>query len=114
MMLRNFHSYKQFLESYERIATNILADRLRNLEKHGIITTQRDPQDGRKVIYRLTAKGIDLAPVMAEMVLWSAGHEDVGNQELVRMIKADKTKFLAGVRQRWTQQTKASTNGNSK
>ena len=113
MMLRNFHSYKQFLESYERIATNILADRLRNLEKHGIITTQRDPQDGRKVIYRLTAKGIDLAPVMAEMVLWSAGHEDVGNQELVRMIKADKTKFLAGVRQRWTQRTKASANGNS-
>src|ERR1700721_3485485 len=110
MMLRNFHSYKQFLESYERIATNILADRLRNLEKHGIITTQRDPQDGRKVIYRLTAKGIDLAPVMAEMVLWSAGHEDVGNQELVRQIRADKTKFVAGVRQRWAvQQTTSST-----
>jgi DNA-binding HxlR family transcriptional regulator len=114
MMLRNFHSYKQFLESYERIATNILADRLRNLEKHGIISTQSDPEDGRKVIYRLTAKGIDLAPVMAEMVLWSAAYEDVGNQELVRMIKADKTKFLAGVRQRWTQQTKVSTNGNRK
>src|SRR5271163_1673160 len=78
MMLRNFHSYKQFLESHERIATNILADRLRDLEKHGIITTQRDPADGRKVIYRLSAKGIDLAPVMAEMVLWSASHEDVG------------------------------------
>jgi DNA-binding HxlR family transcriptional regulator len=115
MMLRNFHSYKQFLESHERIATNILADRLRDLEKHGIITPQRDPEDGRKVIYRLTAKGIDLAPVMAEMVLWSASHEDVGNQELVRQIRADKTKFVAGVRQRWAaQQTKSSTNGNRK
>jgi hypothetical protein len=38
------------------------------------------------------------------MVLWSASHEDVGNQELVRMIKADKTKFLAGVRRGWEQQ----------
>ena len=110
MMLRNFHSYKQFLESHERIATNILADRLRNLEAHGIIATQRDPADGRKVIYRLTAKGIGLAPVMAEMVLWSAAHEDVGNQELVRQIRADKAKFLAGVRQRWAQQTKTSPN----
>ena len=111
LMLRNFHSYKQFLESHERIATNILADRLRNLETHGIIATQRDPTDGRKVIYRLTAKGIDLAPVMAEMVLWSAAHESVGNQKLVRQIRTDKAKFLAGVRQRWAQQTKTSGNG---
>src|ERR1700722_20227646 len=53
MMLRNFHSYKQFLESYERIATDILADRLRNLEKHGIITTQRGPRGVRAVLSSL-------------------------------------------------------------
>jgi DNA-binding HxlR family transcriptional regulator len=75
MMLRGFCSYKEFLESYEGIATNILADRLRKLMAHGIITTGRDPLDGRKVIYSLTAKGIDLAPVLTEMVLWAAAHE---------------------------------------
>src|ERR1700731_3619954 len=71
MMLRGFRSYKEFLESYEGIATNILADRLRKLEAYGIIETERDSSDGRKVIYLLTAKGINLAPVMAEMVLWA-------------------------------------------
>jgi DNA-binding HxlR family transcriptional regulator len=108
VMLRNFRFYNEFLESHEKIATNILADRLRNLETHGIITTERDPSDGRKVIYTLTAKGIGLAPVMAEMVLWAAGHEDTGNQELVRAIKADKAKFLVDVRRRWEQQIKNS------
>src|SRR5713226_4744134 len=67
MMLRGFRSYKEFLGSYERIATNILADRLRRLEAHGIISTGRDQSDGRKLIYSLTAKGINLAPVLAEM-----------------------------------------------
>lgn len=101
MMLRGFRSYKEFLESYEGIATNILADRLRNLVAHGIITSERDASDGRKRIYRLTAKGIDLAPVLTEMVLWAAGHEDTENQTLVRLMRVDKKKFLAGVRQRW-------------
>ena len=101
MMLRGFHSYKQFLECYEGIATNILADRLRKLVAYGIITTEEDSTDGRKVNYRLTEKGIELAPVLAEMVLWAAAHEDTGNQALVRQMKEDKEKFLAGVRQRW-------------
>src|SRR5260221_11684670 len=74
MMLRGFRTYKEFLGSYERIATNILANRLRKLEAFGIITAERDPSDGRKLIYSLTAKGIDLAPVLTEMVLWAAAH----------------------------------------
>src|SRR5256884_7554525 len=52
MMLRGFRTYKEFLGSYEGIATNILADRLRKLIAHGIITTEKNPLDGRKVIYR--------------------------------------------------------------
>jgi DNA-binding HxlR family transcriptional regulator len=101
MMLRGFQSYKEFMECYEGIATNILADRLRKLVANGIITAKSDPQDGRKLIYALTAKGIDLGPVMTEMVLWAAGYEDTGNQALVKLMRADKEKFLAGVRERW-------------
>jgi DNA-binding HxlR family transcriptional regulator len=104
MMLRGFHSYKKFLDSYEGIATNILADRLRKLEFHGIIATARDSSDGRKVVYRLTEKGMDLAPVLTEMVLWAAAHEDTENEALVREIQKDKQKFLAVIRQRWTQE----------
>jgi DNA-binding HxlR family transcriptional regulator len=101
MMLRGFRRYKEFMECYEGIATNILADRLRKLVANGIIVAKPDPTDGRKLIYRLTEKGIDLAPVMTEMVLWAAGHEDTGNQALVRLMSEDKKKFLEGVRERW-------------
>src|SRR3989440_6085069 len=107
MMLRGFRTYKEFLDSYEGIATNILADRLRKLIAHGIITTQRNPSDGRKVIYSLTPKGIDLAPVLTEMVLWAAAHEDTGNQALVRQIQQDKEKFLNAIRQRWAETARA-------
>ena len=102
MMLRGFATYKQFMECYEGIATNILADRLRRLTANGIVTAAADPRDGRKLIYQLTGKGIDLAPVLTEMVLWAAAHEDTGNQALVQRMRADKKGFLAGVRERWT------------
>jgi DNA-binding HxlR family transcriptional regulator len=103
MMLRGFRSFKQFLGSYERIATNILADRLRKLEDYGIITAQPDPADGRKLIYSLTAKGIDLAPVLAEMVLWAGRHEKTGNQSLVRQMRNEKENLIAEVRLRWAE-----------
>ncbi|HEV7219700.1 MAG TPA: helix-turn-helix domain-containing protein [Terriglobales bacterium] len=107
MMLRGFRTYSQFLECYEGIATNILADRLRKLVASGIITTQPDPSDGRKSIYLLTAKGIDLAPVLTEMVLWAAAHEKTGNQGLVQQMRADKEKVIADARKRWADQHSA-------
>jgi DNA-binding HxlR family transcriptional regulator len=105
MMLRGFRTYKEFLESFEGIATNILADRLRKLQAYGVITTERDPSDGRRLFYLLTAKGIDLAPVLTEMVLWAARHEKTENQALVRQMKKDKERLLAEVRQRWAKNT---------
>src|SRR4029077_5352294 len=105
MMLRGFRSYKEFLESYEGIATNILADRLRRLQSYGIIAAEQDPSDGRKLIYVLTAKGIDLAPVLTEMVLWAAAHEKTENQALIRQMQNGKEKFLAAIHQRWADKT---------
>ena len=101
MMVRGFRTYKEFLGSHEKIATNILADRLRRLEASDIIAARPDPGDGRKSIYSLTKKGIDLAPVLTEMVLWAAAHEDTGNQALVRQMRMGKERFIAAVRQRW-------------
>ena len=101
MMLRGYLSFKQLLESDEGIATNILAGRLRKLEKYGIISARPDPSDGRKVIYLLTRKGIDLAPVLTEMVLWASGHEETGNQSLVQSMKKDKQQLLVSIRRRW-------------
>jgi DNA-binding HxlR family transcriptional regulator len=100
MMVRGYRTFKEFLSSDEHIATNVLADRLRRLEGYGILTTRRDPEDGRKIHYLLTAKGMDLAPVLTEMVLWAAAHEDTGNQALVRLMQKDKVRFIAEVRRR--------------
>jgi DNA-binding HxlR family transcriptional regulator len=104
MMIRGYRSFNEFLQSDEKIASNILADRLRRLESYGIIATERDASDGRKVIYSLTAKGIDLAPVLTEMVMWAARHEKTGNQPLVRQMQSGKEQFLAAVRQRWAKE----------
>jgi len=89
MMLLGYRTFKEFLNSHEKIATNILADRLKRLENYGIISSASDPVDGRKSIYSLTPKGLGLAPVLTEMVLWAAAHEDTGNQALVRLIRKD-------------------------
>ena len=101
MMLRGSRTFKDFLNSYEKPATNILADRLRRLEEYAIIASAPDPEDGRKHIYTLTQKGIDLAPVLTEMVLWAAAHEDTGNQPLVHQMRQDKNKFIDMIRERW-------------
>ena len=101
MMLLGRRTFKEFLGSYERPASNILADRLRRLEEHGIIRAENDPSDGRKLIYLLTPKGIDLAPVLTEMVLWAGKHEETENRPLIRLMQKDKRKFLAEIRRRW-------------
>jgi DNA-binding HxlR family transcriptional regulator len=105
MMVRGFRTFKEFLESHEKIATNILADRLRKLESNGIISVEPDPSDGRKSIYSLTPKGIDLAPVLTEMVLWAAAHENTGNQQLVKQMQKGKEQFIARVRQSLAEKT---------
>lgn len=105
VMLLGPRTYKDFLEAHEKIATNILADRLRRLEADGILRARPHASDGRKLIYVLTKKGIALAPVLTEMVLWAAAHEKTGNQALVREMRKDKRKFLDAIRRRWEQST---------
>ncbi len=101
LMLRGPLAFKALMESREGIATNILTDRLQKLAANGIIAAKPDPTDGRKLIYLLTKKGVDLAPVLTEMVLWAAAHEDTGNQALIRRMRKDKEGLLAEVRNRW-------------
>ena len=108
MMLRGARTYNELLQCHEKIATNILADRLRKLESNGLVEAAPDPSDGRKRIYLLTAKGIDLAPVLTEMVLWASKHEPTGNEALVRQMRKDKAQFLIEIRRRWEQSRRPS------
>ena len=76
LMVRGFRTFKEFQESGEVIATNILTNRLRRLEASGIITGEAGETDARRVNYRLTEKGIDLAPVLLDLLIWAARHEE--------------------------------------
>lgn len=76
-MFNEKKTYGEFLESEEKIATNILADRLLLMEAAGIISKQEHPESKAKVLYKLTRKGIDLVPAMVEIILWSEKYHDV-------------------------------------
>jgi len=75
-MVRAYRTFKEFQEAGEGIATNVLADRLRKLQAAGIVMVEADKKDRRKLNYRLTEKGIDLAPVMLELLVWASRHEE--------------------------------------
>lgn len=70
LMLLNKHEYREFLESPEGIATNILSDRLKRLVRTGLIASLPHPAHKTKKIYYLTQKGKDLMPLMVEMTIW--------------------------------------------
>ena len=102
LMFKERNTYRDFLEAEEGIATNILAERLQRLEAAGIILKQPDPADGRKTIYQLTPKGIDLAPVLVEMILWSARYEKTeAPPATIRRMRKNRAAFIAEVRKRW-------------
>jgi len=63
-------SFHEFLESPEKIATNILADRLKRLEEHGIIEKRTYQKTPIRYQYFLTSRGEDLRPILMEMIRW--------------------------------------------
>ena len=102
LMFKGRRRYKEFLEAEEGIASNVLADRLQRLEAAGMLVRTTDPEDGRRAVYSLTRKGIELAPVLVEMVIWSARHHDTGAPPaIVRMMREQREAFLQGVLEDW-------------
>ena len=102
MMIRGFRSFKEFQNSGEGIASNVLASRLRTLEAAGIISAERDSEDARRIEYRLTAKGIDLAPALLELLIWGARHENAGAPcALIERLAKHRGELLREVRRRW-------------
>ena len=102
LMFRGRRTYREFLASEEGIATNVLASRLKSLQASAIITTRPDPADGRRQIYALTKKGLDLAPILVGLVAWASKYERTSMpQPLLRRMKGEPDKLLAEIEQRW-------------
>src|SRR5271170_1421960 len=102
LMVRVYRTFKEFQDAGEGIATNILSDRLRRLQKAGIVVAEDDGSDGRRVNYRLTEKGIDLAPVMLELLIWGARHENTEAPcGVIAEMERNREFALTEVRKRW-------------
>jgi len=98
-MFKGKHYYGEFLQMEEKIATNILADRLSLLEMSGIVTRTIDEQHNSKKIYKLSQKGIDLLPVLTEVILWSAKYDKLSavDKKFIREVKKDRESLFAKI-----------------
>jgi DNA-binding HxlR family transcriptional regulator len=74
MVFAGKSTYGEFLQSAEKIATNVLADRLAVLESQGILSKSVASDKKSKFTYRLTEKGVDTVPIIIALVQWGSKH----------------------------------------
>jgi DNA-binding HxlR family transcriptional regulator len=93
-------TYGQFLQSAEKMATNILADRLAVLEAQGLLTKAVAADKKSKFTYRLTEKGVDVVPIIVELMLWGAKHSPtIVNPSLLAELQTGKDAAVAKYQQ---------------
>ena len=92
LMFKGKHYYGEFMQSEEKMATNLLADRLSQLEQYGIVTKNIDEKHKSKQFYKLTQKGIELLPILTEIILWSSKYDSLTatDKEFVKRAKEDR------------------------
>jgi DNA-binding HxlR family transcriptional regulator len=94
--------FGEFLDSEEKIATNILADRLERLVRHGILRRKAAGEGREGPVYEPTEKGLSLLPVLMEIAVWSVRH-DAGSgapPAIIRRIRNDREGFIKSIRKR--------------
>jgi DNA-binding HxlR family transcriptional regulator len=100
LMLHRRKTFKEFSAAGEGIASNILADRLKQLEAEKILRKSPDPGNGRSYIYTLTEKGRDLAPIIIEMICWSGKYDQRphARKGTLKKVRANRAGFEAEIR----------------
>ncbi len=95
-------TYGEFLQSEEKIATNILADRLLMLEKNEIVEKRAFPGNKAKNLYQLTPKGIDLMPILFEIILWGDEYFEIPERvhRLAGEIRKDRNGMIKEISKR--------------
>ena len=102
LMFKGKRTYGEFLQSEEKIATNILADRLLILEKNGIVEKRAFPGNKVKNLYQLTPKGIDLMPILFEIILWGDKYFEIPERihRLAGEIRKNKNEMIKEISER--------------
>jgi DNA-binding HxlR family transcriptional regulator len=102
LMVRGFRTFKEFEHAGEGIATNILSDRLQKLQAGGLIIAEPEAADRRSINYRLTEKGLDLAPVLLDLLVWGSRYAEADAPcALIEKMALNREQVLAEVRRRW-------------
>ncbi|MEI7422709.1 MAG: helix-turn-helix domain-containing protein [Prolixibacteraceae bacterium] len=99
MLIQDKKTFKDFTESDEAIATNILASKLKYMEELGIITKTQLPDNKKTNLYLLTEKGLALTPIIVELSIWSDENVRVHNKIMkdspeIEIMKSDKAAFI--------------------
>ena len=99
MLIEDKETFKDFVESDEAIATNILSSRLKMLEEMKIITKDKLPGNKKTNLYRLTERGLALTPLVVELALWSDEfvrefHPIIRNNVELEHMKNNKEVFI--------------------
>ena len=110
MLLEGKKTFKDFSESDEAIATNILSSRLKMLEEFKIITKEKLTHNKKTNIYLLTEKGLGLTPTIIELTLWSdlnirEYHSSIISDSRIEMIKKNKEEFIKMIVEVYKQKT---------
>lgn len=101
LLLYEKDSFSEFLCSDEKIATNILTDRLSVLLQEGFVTKHTAPTNKSKFLYRPTEKAIELIPVLCEITLWAEKYNpDGAPPEITEPLKKNRTKALRDMKKR--------------
>ncbi|WP_026777777.1 helix-turn-helix domain-containing protein [Polaribacter sp. Hel_I_88] len=107
MLLQGKKTFKDFSISPEKIAPGILSSRLKWLEANELLTKQKLPNNQKENIYLLTEKGIALAPMITEIILWSDKNLRGQNSEMFSIAEAgfdqDKSKVTKGIQYNYRQ-----------
>ena len=98
MLVEDKETFKDFTESDEAIATNILSTKLKLLEEAGILIKTKRPDNKKTNLYLLTEKGLALTPILVELATWSDGHlrdlhPTILNGEAMVFLRNDKAAF---------------------
>ena len=104
MLLEQKKTFKEFSESDESIASSILSNRLKTLEKTGFIIKKKLPDNQKTNHYLLTEKGLSLTPVVVELALWSHHNvRPVDNQDMANV--KDKNELHLAIIERYKSKT---------
>lgn len=112
MLIEGKETFKDFTESEEAIATNILSAKLKILEEVGIIIKTKRPNNKKENLYLLTDKGLALAPVLVELANWSDGHlrdihPTIVNGETMELLRNDKVAFASELEKKYREKLAA-------